>query len=165
MQDNQIIIRGLSKAFGNKVVLKDLDLDIPRGKSVAVIGASGTGKSVLLKCALGLIEADSGSIRVDGQEMLGASRQQREATLRKFGMTFQGGALFDSLTIWENVIFRYRQGKTLSRDGLGWAVQGPLNARSAAPASTVAHELPAPGAMPTALAVDGGWSAASAVTS
>jgi phospholipid/cholesterol/gamma-HCH transport system ATP-binding protein len=116
MQDNQIIIRGLSKAFGNKVVLKDLDLDIPRGKSVAVIGASGTGKSVLLKCALGLIEADSGSIRVDGQEMLGASRQQREETLRKFGMTFQGGALFDSLTIWENVIFRYRQGKTLSRD-------------------------------------------------
>ena len=77
-----------------------------------MIGASGTGKSVLLKCMLGLIEADSGSIKVDGVEMIGAKRETREAALRKFGMLFQGGALFDSLPIWENIIFRYRQGKT-----------------------------------------------------
>ena len=115
MAETQIAIRGLCKAFGSKVVLKDLDLDISKASSIAVIGASGTGKSVLLKCMLGLIEADSGSIKVDGIEMIGAKRETREAALRKFGMLFQGGALFDSLPIWENIIFRYRQGKTLTR--------------------------------------------------
>ena len=115
MADTQIIIRGLCKSFGAKTVLNNLDLDIPKGKSLAVIGASGTGKSVLLKCLLGLIEADSGSILVDGVEAVGASRRAREAMLKKFGMLFQGGALFDSLPIWENVVFRYRQGKGLSR--------------------------------------------------
>ena len=110
----QIKIKGLSKAFGEKVVLDNLDLDIPKGKSIAVIGASGTGKSVLLKCVLGLIEADQGSITVDGVETLGVSRQTREDVLKKFGMLFQGGALFDSLKIWENVVFRYRQGKNLN---------------------------------------------------
>lgn len=115
MAETQITIRGLCKAFGSKVVLKDLDLDINKASSIAVIGASGTGKSVLLKCLLGLIEADSGSIKVDGIEMIGASRETREAALRKFGMLFQGGALFDSLPIWENIIFRYRQGKTLTK--------------------------------------------------
>ena len=114
MAEPQIIIRGLNKAFGSKIVLKDLDLDIDKASSIAVIGASGTGKSVLLKCLLGLIEADSGSILIDGIEMIGASRTTREDALRKFGMLFQGGALFDSLPIWENIIFRYRQGKTLS---------------------------------------------------
>ena len=115
MAEPQIIIRGLNKAFGSKIVLKDLDLDIDKASSIAVIGASGTGKSVLLKCLLGLIEADSGSILIGGIEMIGASRTTREDALRKFGMLFQGGALFDSLTICENIIFRYRQGKTLSR--------------------------------------------------
>ena len=115
MAETQITIRGLCKAFGSKIVLKDLDLDINKASSIAVIGASGTGKSVLLKCLLGLIEADSGSIKVDGIEMIGASRETREAALRKFGMLFQGGALFDSLPIWENIIFRYRQGKTLTK--------------------------------------------------
>ena len=115
MPDTQISIKGLNKAFGPNVVLRDLDLGIPRGKSVAVIGASGTGKSVLLKCVLGLIGADSGSIEVDGEQMVGANRQRRERILAKFGMLFQGGALFDSLTIWENVVFRYRQGKNLAR--------------------------------------------------
>lgn len=114
MAENQIIIRGLCKAFGSKIVLKDLDLDIPHGKSIAVIGASGSGKSVLLKCMLGLIEPDAGSIKVDGVETVGSSRQEREAMLRKFGMLFQGGALFDSLPIWENVVFRYRQGKGIT---------------------------------------------------
>ena len=115
MPDSQISIRRLNKTFGSNAVLKNLDLEILRGKSMAVIGASGTGKSVLLKCVLGLIEADSGSIKVDGEQMIGASRRQRERILRKFGMLFQGGALFDSLPIWENVVFRYRQGKQLGR--------------------------------------------------
>ena len=115
MPESQISISGLDKAFGSNVVLSGLDLEVPRGRSVAVIGASGTGKSVLLKCVLGLIEADRGSIAVDGEEMVGAGRRRREGILRKFGMLFQGGALFDSLTIWENIVFRYRQGRHLSR--------------------------------------------------
>ena len=113
--DVQIKMQGVDKAFGSKVVLRNLDLDIQRGTSNAVIGASGTGKSVLLKCLLGLIEADGGSITVDGVEVLKASRAVREDILRKFGMLFQGGALFDSLPIWENVVFRFRQGKTITR--------------------------------------------------
>ena len=122
----QIKIKGLSKAFGEKVVLDNLDLDIPKGKSIAVIGASGTGKSVLLKCVLGLIEADQGSITVDGVETLSASRQTREDVLKKFGMLFQGGALFDSLKIWENVVFRYRQGKNLNLAELREAAEQAL---------------------------------------
>ena len=122
----QIKIKGLSKAFGEKVVLDNLDLDIPKGKSIAVIGASGTGKSVLLKCVLGLIEADQGSITVDGVETLGTSRQTREDVLKKFGMLFQGGALFDSLKIWENVVFRYRQGKKLNLAELREAAEQAL---------------------------------------
>lgn len=113
--DVQIKMQGVDKAFGSKVVLRNLDLDIQRGTSNAVIGASGTGKSVLLKCLLGLIEADGGSITVDGVEVLKAPRAVREDILRKFGMLFQGGALFDSLPIWENVVFRYRQGKTITQ--------------------------------------------------
>jgi len=113
--DVQIKMQGVDKAFGSKVVLRNLDLDIQRGTSNAVIGASGTGKSVLLKCLLGLIEADGGSITVDGVEVLKASRAVREDILRNFGMLFQGGALFDSLPIWENVVFRYRQGKTITQ--------------------------------------------------
>lgn len=114
--DHQIIIKGLSKSFGDKVVLDKLDLNITRGRSIAVIGASGTGKSVLLKCLLGLIEPDAGSITVDGTETIKSPRAVREEILKKFGMLFQGGALFDSLSIWENVVFRYQQGKNLSRD-------------------------------------------------
>ncbi len=126
MSHPQIEIRGLCKAFGDKVVLNNLDLDIEKTTSIAVIGASGTGKSVLLKCLLGLIVADSGSIKVDGIEMIGASRKTREEALRKFGMLFQGGALFDSLPIWENIIFRYRQGKTLTRSAARDVAQAAL---------------------------------------
>ena len=122
MADAQIIIRNLHKSFEEKSVLTGLNLNIERGKSIAVIGGSGTGKSVLLKCLLGLIDVDGGSITVDGEEMVGGRRITREAILRKFGMLFQGGALFDSLTIWENVVFRYRQGKNLSNsDAIDYA--------------------------------------------
>lgn len=115
MNNKQIIINNLSKKFGQNIVLNKLNIDVMKGQSLAIIGPSGTGKSVLLKCLLGLVPADSGSIKVDDVEMLNSSRQTREAALRKFGMLFQNGALFDSLRIWQNVIFRYQQGKTLSR--------------------------------------------------
>ncbi|MBL8660118.1 MAG: ATP-binding cassette domain-containing protein [Rhodospirillales bacterium] len=101
----KIRIRNLRKSFGRKVVLDGLDLDMGIGESLVVIGGSGTGKSVLLKCVLGLLRPDAGSISIDGVEVVGASSAARDAINRKFGMLFQGGALFDSLPVWENVAF------------------------------------------------------------
>ena len=101
----KIRIRGLCKAFGPKVVLDGLDLDIATGESLVVIGGSGMGKSVLIKCILGLLHPDDGSIEVDGQEVVGLSGRALEEVRRKFGMLFQGAALFDSLPVWRNVAF------------------------------------------------------------
>jgi len=101
----RIVIRGLRKSFGRKKVLDGIDVEVGVGQSLVVIGGSGSGKSVLLKCILGLIEPDSGSIRIDGEETVGLSRADRARVMRKFGMLFQGGALFDSLKVWENVAF------------------------------------------------------------
>jgi phospholipid/cholesterol/gamma-HCH transport system ATP-binding protein len=95
----KIAIRGLTKSFGPKKVLRGVDLDLPAGRSLVVIGGSGTGKSVLIKCVLGLMIPDSGSIRIDGVEVVGASRATMDELRRKFGMLFQGGALFDSLPV------------------------------------------------------------------
>jgi len=105
MSQPKIEIRGLTKAFGAKKVLNGIDLDVGVQESVVVIGGSGSGKSVLLKCILGLIETDSGSIKIDGKETVGISARERGALMHKFGMLFQGGALFDSLKVWENVAF------------------------------------------------------------
>ncbi len=112
----KIEIRGLNKAFGEKRVLNGLDLEVGVGESVVVIGGSGSGKSVMLKCVLGLIQADGGSIKVDGQEVVGMRAAERERVLRKFGMLFQGSALFDSLRVWENVAFGLVQGRGMARD-------------------------------------------------
>jgi len=101
----KIRIRNLHKAFGSNKVLRGLDLDIETGESVVVIGGSGSGKSVLLKCILGLVTPDQGSIQIDGVEVVHISERAREEILRQFGMLFQGGALFDSLNVWENVAF------------------------------------------------------------
>jgi phospholipid/cholesterol/gamma-HCH transport system ATP-binding protein len=101
----KISLHGVTKSFGPKQVLRGIDLDVARGESMVVIGGSGTGKSVLLKCILGLMRPDAGSIRIDGEETVGLSDRGRAAVMRKFGMLFQGGALFDSLRVWENVAF------------------------------------------------------------
>jgi phospholipid/cholesterol/gamma-HCH transport system ATP-binding protein len=113
---SKIEIRGLHKAFGPKHVLNGLDLEVGAGESVVVIGGSGSGKSVTLKCVLGLIQADKGSIKVDGEEVVGLRGAERERILRKFGMLFQGSALFDSLRVWENVAFGLIQGRGMERD-------------------------------------------------
>jgi phospholipid/cholesterol/gamma-HCH transport system ATP-binding protein len=105
MSSPKISLRGVTKAFGAKQVLRGIDLDVATGESVVVIGGSGTGKSVLLKCILGLMRPDSGSIKVDGEETTGLSVSGRAQVMRKFGMLFQGGALFDSLRVWQNVAF------------------------------------------------------------
>jgi phospholipid/cholesterol/gamma-HCH transport system ATP-binding protein len=112
----KIAVRGLVKSFGPKRVLDGVDIDCAAGESLVIIGGSGTGKSVLVKCILGLLHPDSGSIRIDGAETVGLGRARREPLMRKFGMLFQGGALFDSLLVWENVAFSLIQGRGMERD-------------------------------------------------
>jgi phospholipid/cholesterol/gamma-HCH transport system ATP-binding protein len=114
---NKIEVRGVRKAFGPKLVLDSIDLDVPAGESIVVIGGSGTGKSVLLKCILGLIRPDAGSIRIDGEEVVGLPPKQRDKLMLKFGMLFQGGALFDSLRVWQNVAFGLISGRGLVARG------------------------------------------------
>ncbi|HET9019915.1 MAG TPA: ATP-binding cassette domain-containing protein [Acetobacteraceae bacterium] len=101
----KIRVRGLRKAFGPKRVLDGVDLDVAEGTSLVVIGGSGTGKSVLLKCILGLITPDAGVIEIDGQDVLRAPPGEAAAIRAQIGMLFQNGALFDSLPVWENVAF------------------------------------------------------------
>jgi phospholipid/cholesterol/gamma-HCH transport system ATP-binding protein len=113
--DLKIKVRGLCKSFGRKVVLKDLDLDVPKGESLVVIGGSGTGKSVLIKCIIGLMKPDKGSIEIDGHEVTRMSSGDREEIMHKFGMLFQGGALFDSIPVWENVAFGLIAGRGFNR--------------------------------------------------
>jgi len=105
MASPKISLRGITKAFGPKKVLQGIDLDVAPGESMVVIGGSGTGKSVLLKCILGLLSPDKGSIKVDDEETSDLTDRSRARVMRKFGMLFQGGALFDSLRVWENVAF------------------------------------------------------------
>ncbi|WP_375552717.1 ABC transporter ATP-binding protein [Rhodophyticola porphyridii] len=102
-----IRLEGVHKSFGPKRVLRGVDLTIERGQSMVIIGGSGTGKSVLLKCVLGLIRHDNGTITLEGEDVLTA---ERDAFLARFGMLFQGGALFDSLAVWQNVAFRLLRG-------------------------------------------------------
>ena len=102
-----IELTALTKSFGANRVLRGVNLTIPRGKSTVVIGGSGTGKSVLLKCILGLVRPDGGRITLDGEDV---ARAERDAFLARFGMLFQGGALFDSFRVWENVAFRLMRG-------------------------------------------------------
>ncbi|MDP4032131.1 MAG: ATP-binding cassette domain-containing protein [Pseudorhodobacter sp.] len=102
-----ITLSAVTKSFGNNAVLRGVDLEIASGKSMVIIGGSGTGKSVLLKCILGLVTHDSGTITLDGQDV---RKAERDAFLARFGMLFQGGALFDSLRVWENVAFRLMRG-------------------------------------------------------
>ena len=98
-------MRGLKKSFGPKHVLNGVDLAIPEGKSMVVIGGSGTGKSVMLKSILGLLKPDAGEILVDGKDVIHIPPSHHDALMDKFGMLFQGAALFDSLKVWENVAF------------------------------------------------------------
>lgn len=108
-------LKDVRKSFGIKEVLKGVNLKVEQGKSLVIIGGSGTGKSVLLKCILGLVTPDSGSILIDGQETVGLHGSDRHELMRKFGMLFQGGALFDSIRVWENVAFRLIHNRHMDR--------------------------------------------------
>ena len=102
-----ICLENIHKSFGTNAVLKGINVKVEAGNSLVIIGGSGTGKSVMLKCILGLIPPDQGRILVDGQD---AEHAERDAFLARFGMLFQGGALFDSLPVWQNVAFRLLRG-------------------------------------------------------
>ncbi|HQT45627.1 MAG: ABC transporter ATP-binding protein [Acidocella sp. 20-63-7] len=115
MSQPKIRIRGLKKAFGSKVVLDGIDLDIMPGTGLVVIGGSGTGKSVLIKSILGLVTPDSGLIEIDGEDVLKASPSRAKELRGQIGMLFQNGALFDSLTVWENVAFGLLAEKKIKR--------------------------------------------------
>jgi phospholipid/cholesterol/gamma-HCH transport system ATP-binding protein len=101
----RIELAGVSKRFGSRQVLDGLDVAVMAGESLVIIGGSGTGKSVMLKCILGLIPIDCGSIKVDGEEVAGLKNAALDAHRTRFGMLFQGGALFDSLPVWRNISF------------------------------------------------------------
>src|SRR6185312_2520598 len=111
----KIELRGVKKRFGPKVVLDGIDLVIEPGSSLVVIGGSGTGKSVMIKSVLGIIRPDEGTILVDGEDVTHINGAARDRVMRKFGMLFQGAALFDSLPVWENVAFGLIQGRGMAR--------------------------------------------------
>lgn len=108
---SKILMKNVSKRFGSKQVLDGININVAKGESFVIIGGSGSGKSVTIKSILGLITPDSGEITVDGENVIGLGNREREKLMQKFGMLFQGGALFDSLTVWENITFALRQGK------------------------------------------------------
>lgn len=108
-------LRGVRKTFGPKVVLDSIDLDVGEAKSLVIIGGSGTGKSVLLKCILGILTPDAGTIEIDGENTVGLKGSDRAKHLAHMGMLFQGGALFDSLPVWRNVAFGLMEGKGVGK--------------------------------------------------
>lgn len=112
---NKIEIRNLCKSFGNKVVLNNLNLDIKEKESLVILGKSGSGKSVLIKNISTLMNPDSGSIKIDGQEITNLKEADKFKLMNKFGYLFQGGALFDSISVWENVAFKLLNNEKMNR--------------------------------------------------
>jgi phospholipid/cholesterol/gamma-HCH transport system ATP-binding protein len=115
MSKPKIQLIGVKKRFGSKVVLDGVDLTIDPQSSLVIIGGSGTGKSVTIKSILGILRPDEGTILVDGQDITHINGAARDKVMRKFGMLFQGAALFDSLPVWENVAFGLIQGRGMAR--------------------------------------------------
>ena len=108
-------VKDLRKTFGNNIILNNISFNLLESESLAIIGASGSGKSVLLKNIIGLLEPDSGSIKINSTEMVNLPRRDKENLLLKLGITFQHGALFDSLKIWENIIFKIQNQQKISK--------------------------------------------------
>lgn len=114
--NNKIIIevKNLTKSFNETMVLNDINFKLFEGESLAIIGASGSGKSVLLKNIIGLLSPDKGSIKINNVEMVGLKRSVKEKILLDLGITFQHGALFDSLQNWENIVFKVKNKEKLT---------------------------------------------------
>lgn len=116
MKDMKLELNDVHKSFGSKTVLDGFSMQVERGKSMVIIGGSGTGKSVTLKCIQGLLVPEKGSIKVDGEEIVGMSEKDLERVNAKTGMLFQGAALFDSMTVWENVAFGLIHGRKMKKE-------------------------------------------------
>ncbi len=112
----KIRVVNLHKSFGGNKVLRGVHLEVRLGESMVVIGGSGSGKTVLIKCIIGLIQPDEGEIFVEGVDITSLNEREMNEVRKKFGMLFQGGALFDSMTVWENVGFGLRQHTRLAED-------------------------------------------------
>lgn len=115
-KEPKITISGVTKSYGDKHVLKGIDLEVYPGETVAIIGPSACGKTVLLKCIIGLVRPDSGNLLIDGENTAEFSSQQRDRVMAKTGMLFQQSALFDSMTVWENIGFRLSQTHGIARN-------------------------------------------------
>ena len=115
MSQPHIELSDVHKAFGPKHVLNGVNIAVEKSHSLVVIGGSGTGKSVMIKCILGILRPDTGSIRIGGEEVTGLTGAARDRLLTRFGMLFQGAALFDSLPVWQNVAFGLIQGRNMAR--------------------------------------------------
>jgi len=112
---HKISIKNLKKSFGDKEVLKGIDLSVKKGESLVILGGSGSGKSVLIKIISGLLEASSGDVEIDGKSVINIKRKEKEKFTEKFGFLFQGGALFDSIPVWQNVAFRILSQKSKNK--------------------------------------------------
>lgn len=112
---NKIHIKNLRKSFGNNHVLRGVDFSVKKGESLVIVGGSGTGKSVALKCILNLITPDEGDIYINGQNLSTMSARDHQNLMQNFGMLFQGGALFDSLPVWENIAFALLNNQRIPR--------------------------------------------------
>ncbi len=111
----KVKLSGVHKAFGSKVILDGVDFEVAKGESLVIIGGSGTGKSVTIKCIQGILSPEQGSIQVDGQEVTEMRERELEKIRSQMGVLFQGAALFDSLKVWENVSFGLIEGKKMPR--------------------------------------------------
>jgi phospholipid/cholesterol/gamma-HCH transport system ATP-binding protein len=137
----KIELSNVHKSFGSKKVLNGIDLSVGKGKSMVIIGGSGTGKSVTLKCVLGLLQPDTGQIKIDGVDVNTLSHDERETLMKQFGMLFQGGALFDSLPVWHNIAFGLIHGQNMNKtDAKNIAVE---KLKAVGLGSTVADLFPA----------------------
>jgi len=124
---NMIVVRDLYKSFGKNHVLQGVNLEVRRGEDMVVIGGSGTGKSVLIKCIIGLIKPDDGAIYIDGEDITLYNEKKLNEMRKDFGMLFQFGALFDSMTVWENVGFGLKQHANLKDDEIREIATQKLN--------------------------------------
>ncbi len=122
----KIQLTDVHKSFGHKKVLQGVTLTVPKRKSVVIIGGSGTGKSVMLKCIMGILPPTKGTVEIDGEDVTNFKGKARDDVLHHFSMLFQGGALFDSLTVWENVAFGLIQGRGMKRKDAKEIAMGKL---------------------------------------
>ena len=122
-----ITMRHIYKSFGGKEVLRDLSIDVARGESLVIVGGSGTGKSVTLKHIIGLIQPDSGHVIVDGTDLCCMAPMELNVFRQRFGMAFQEGALFDSMSVFENVAFPLRRHTKMSEDEITARVEECLD--------------------------------------